>query len=102
MVKKFDTIVVTNVNGGLYVKGRRYSLEKKLEVANSYYKLFHQNFSKTIPRGVPPAGAVARYAKVSTFFARNVIDEINLLGDIVDPKTIRKYHESKKNVVKVE
>ena len=96
MVKQFNAIVVTNVNSRLYVKSRRYSLEKKLEVANLYYKLFHQNFSETIPRGVPPAGAVARYAKVSKFFARNVIDEINLLGDIVDPKTIRKYHQSKK------
>ena len=60
-----------------------------------YYKLFHQNFSKTIPRGAPPAGIVAKYAKVSTYFARSIINEINLLGDIVDPKTIRKYHQSK-------
>ena len=66
MVKQFDAIVVTNVNGGLYVKGRRYSLEKKLEVANTYYKLFHQNYSKAIPRGDPPAGIIAQYAKVCT------------------------------------
>ena len=46
-----------------------------------------------IPRGAPTVEAVPQYEKVSTFFAKKLIDEINVFGDIIHPKTIGKYHK---------
>ena len=97
MKKKFDAIVVTNNNGGLFVKGKRYSHAKKLEVAKKFLKLFVRNLENP-----PTVKAVAKSAKVSAFFARKIKNEIKILGDIVDPSIIKKYQKTKTNVVKVQ
>jgi len=90
MKEKFDAIVVTNNNGGLFVKGKRYSHVKKLEVANKFFELFVSNLENP-----PTVKAVAKSAKVSAFFARKIMNEIKILGDIVDPSIIKKYQRTK-------
>lgn len=84
MPKQYDTIVVTNTNGGLYVKGRMYSY-KKLLVVNTFLQLFYHG-ARTDK--MPSSKEVAWQSCVSPFFARKIINEIKTLGDVVDPKLI--------------
>ena len=78
-----------NAHGGMYVKGQRYSHTRKIEVANAYYNLF---YSELLDR-TPTAKQVGTYAGVSKWYARKVINEINTIGDIIDPDLI---HEMNK------
>ena len=93
MPKQYDAIVVTNTNGGLYVKGRMYSYEKKLLVANTFLRLFYLGFRAG---KMPSVKEVAQESSVSPFFARKIINEIKTLGDVVDPKIVASYFQKKR------
>lgn len=93
MGRTFDTIVVTNNNGGLYVKGRWYSHTQKIEVANKFLKMFVED----VKNNVPTVKTVAKSAKVSPFFARKVMNEIKEIGDILDPLIIKITQQANNN-----
>ena len=71
-----------NQNGGFYLKGRSYSLVKKYEVLQEYRRMVVS--TQSVPK--PTILALARRAKVSWRFARDVISEFQITGKLSDPK----------------
>ena len=97
MKKRFDVIVVTNNNGGLFVKGKRYSHAKNLEVANKFLNMFVSNLENP-----PTVKAVAKSAEVSAFFARKIMNKIKYLVILLILPLLKNTKKQKTNVVKVQ
>jgi hypothetical protein len=77
-----------NMNGGTYVQGRMYSIEKKAEVKDAYIELIQELYPLK-----PTYHVIARRAKVGYNYARKVVREVNAHnGSIVDPYLLREQH----------
>lgn len=92
MVKQYDAIVSSNHNGGLYVKGRRYPHKKKLEVANTFFRLFYQG---NCHGKIPTIRDVAKDSNVSISFAGRILNEIKILGDVINPSMLESFYRTK-------
>ena len=69
-----------NSNGGFYHPGRQYDFSKKLQVWNCYICLFFENYPKE-----PSTLMVANKTRVSWDYAKKVLDEVQLTGELQDP-----------------
>ena len=74
--------VVQNESGRLYVPGRAYSLEVKVELRNVFWAMAEGLGRYPTPHELKGAG------RCSDDFARKVIGEIMTHGDVVDPKSL--------------
>ena len=97
MNQRRDAIVVTNTNNGLYVRGRSYSLQKKLEVDNS----FNEMFCDSECRHIPTAAELAAKTQISRHFAAKVIAEINTVGNVIDPEKIHEFYYHRNKRIKI-
>ena len=79
-------------NNIIYQRGKAYPLEKKILVGKGYHHLFQLYLEDSEKNKYPTPGLVAKQSSVGYKFAKKVMDEINLLGDIVDPAVIRAFY----------
>jgi hypothetical protein len=85
MFPSIPTLTSKNVNGGTYVKGRMYTLERKTEVQDAYLELIQEMYPLR-----PTYHAIARRARVGYKYARQVAREVDAKnGSITDPDLIR-------------
>jgi hypothetical protein len=85
MFPSIPTLTSKNVNGGTYVKGRMYTLERKTEVQDAYLELLQEMYPLR-----PTYHAIARRARVGYKYARQVAREVDAKnGSITDPDLIR-------------
>jgi hypothetical protein len=76
------SLVQQSATGRYYTNGRAYSLEVKVEVRNKYYDLIHRLGQAPTPH------QLKQEASVSDTFARKVIGEIEIYGDVKDPRSL--------------
>ena len=71
-----------NINGGVYVRGRVYSIETRYNIINTYNKL------KLIRggEGEPTHEEIAQEAMVSKSFVTKIMKEYNENGFLIDPR----------------
>ena len=89
------TVIALNDNGGYYCRGKRYPLSDKTRVLDEFLRLKNEF-------GFPPsARQLARFTKVSRWFAGLVIKEYTIFGKIIDPEVIKKEMNFRKNSSKI-
>lgn len=76
------SVVAQNESGRLYVPGRAYSLEVKVELRNLFLAMADGLGRHPTPHELKQAG------RCSDDFARKIIFEIVTYGDVVDPKAL--------------
>lgn len=67
-------------------------LTKKLEVANKFFKLLYQGYCLG---KIPTVREVAKESNVSNSFAGRIINEIKILGDVIEPSMLVSFHKTK-------
>ena len=89
--RREHSIIKRNKNGGTYQQGRAHPLAKKQEVADTYFELIDEEGN------APSVRQLSQHANVSRDYAKRVVNEIQTLGEIVDPEVIR--HDNYRNRV---
>ena len=85
-------------NGIIFRKGKMYSYERKLEIANHYNNLLHLYCEHPLLNKYPTISAVAKSASCGRNYAKKVIDEINTVGSVIDPEIIKHNYLNKRKV----
>jgi hypothetical protein len=75
-----NDFVQENGNGGVFVEGRRYALQKQIDVINAHCKLTMEN-----PNKVPSTREVDVEARVSHKYTSRVVGEFWEKGFVKDP-----------------
>ena len=75
-----NNLVQINKNGGLYVRGKRFGLQQKIDVVRAHCKL-----TIVDPTKEPTLRDVAAEAQVSIKFTNKVLTKFKRLGYVTDP-----------------